>query len=98
MQQNILQKNTLKASFNAKHAEVLFSLRKGTMVDNKAFPSTHNAQTLEAKMVSLQNKLHSQRVTLFLSFFFLCIPVEATGSGQSGVSIMPSSVRTQIRK
>lgn len=98
MQQNTLQKNTLKASFNAKRTEVLFSLRKGTMVDNNAFPSTHNAQSLEAKKVSLQNKPYSQGVTLLLSFFFLHIPFEATGSGQSRVSIMPSSVSTQNRK
>lgn len=67
------------------------------MVDN-AFPSTHNAQTLEAKKISLQNKPHSQRVTLLLSFFFLHIPIKATGSSQSGVSVMPSSVSTQTRK
>lgn len=68
------------------------------MADNNAFPSTHNAQILEAKNISLQNKPHSQRVTMLLSYFLLHIPVQATGSSQSGDSVMPSNVSTQSRK
>lgn len=41
------------------------------MVDNNLFLSTHNAQSLETKKVYLQNKTHSQRVTVLLSFFFI---------------------------
>lgn len=71
---------------------------RGTMVDNNVFPSTHNAQTSEAKKIPLQNKLCSQRMTSLLLFFFFYIPVYLKISIQSRFSVMPSSVRTQTRK
>lgn len=71
MQQNILQKNTLKAYFNAKHTEVLFHLRKGTVVDNNAFPSTHSAQNLEAKKISLQKKTLKNSQSHYVAVIFL---------------------------
>jgi len=62
------------------------------------FPQPRMLKLQRQKRSPCKKKPHSQRITLLLLFFFLHIPVKVTGSIQSWLSIMPSSVSTKTSK
>lgn len=69
MQQNILQKDSLKTDFNAKHTEVIIHLRKRNWADTNAFASNHNVKLKRQKKKKFPCRINTiPQIILLLSF------------------------------